>query len=52
MLHTEFLSGKIDLLLRAASEVLERCPCKNGCPSCVGPAGNKAAAVKLVNIIV
>jgi len=27
------------LLLRAAREVLEGCPCERGCPACVGPPG-------------
>ncbi len=26
-------------LLQGAAEVLEACPCEDGCPSCVGPAG-------------
>ncbi|MDR2304490.1 MAG: DEAD/DEAH box helicase [Treponema sp.] len=41
---SEALSGKIESLFRYAREALSRCPCKTGCPSCVGPGGNKAAA--------
>ncbi|MDR1174830.1 MAG: DEAD/DEAH box helicase [Treponema sp.] len=41
---SEALSGKIESLFRSAREALFRCPCKTGCPSCVGPGGNKAAA--------
>ena len=28
-----------DGLLRDTAELLARCPCGDGCPSCVGPAG-------------
>ncbi|MCL2215161.1 MAG: DEAD/DEAH box helicase [Treponema sp.] len=45
---TESLSGRIEPLLSAVLEALERCPCRSGCPSCVGPAGNKAAATALL----
>jgi DEAD/DEAH box helicase domain-containing protein len=41
---TENLAQRIDMLLRAILEAVERCPCKNGCPSCVGPGRNKDAA--------
>ena len=45
---TESLSGNIEPLLRAVYEALDRCSCKNGCPSCVGPGGNKVAAVEFL----
>ena len=48
---TESLSRSIDKLLRAILEAINRCPCKNGCPSCVGPGGNKAAAGELLRAI-
>ncbi|MDR2716967.1 MAG: DEAD/DEAH box helicase [Treponema sp.] len=38
-------------LFAAINEALTRCPCKSGCPSCVGPGGNKAAAVKFISSI-
>jgi len=41
---TENLAQRIDILLGAILEALERCPCRNGCPSCVGPGRNKDAA--------
>jgi DEAD/DEAH box helicase domain-containing protein len=49
---TESLSQSIDKLLRAILEAINRCPCKNGCPSCVGPGGNKAAAEELLRAVV
>jgi len=38
-------------LFAAINETLARCPCKSGCPSCVGAGGNKAAAGKLIQSI-
>jgi DEAD/DEAH box helicase domain-containing protein len=38
---TENLSQRIDTLLRAILEAVERCPCRGGCPSCVGPGRDK-----------
>jgi DEAD/DEAH box helicase domain-containing protein len=35
-----------DLLLRRTQELIVACPCENGCPSCVGPAGEKAERAK------
>jgi DEAD/DEAH box helicase domain-containing protein len=35
-----------DLLLRRTRELIAACPCKNGCPSCVGPAGEKSERTK------
>ena len=35
-----------DLLLRRTRELIHACPCENGCPSCVGPAGEKAERTK------
>ena len=31
-----------DLLLRRTRELIAACPCEKGCPSCVGPAGEKS----------
>jgi DEAD/DEAH box helicase domain-containing protein len=33
----ESLARRVETLCVAIREALERCPCKNGCPSCVGP---------------
>jgi DEAD/DEAH box helicase domain-containing protein len=35
-----------DLLLQKTRELLRACPCKSGCPSCVGPAGDLAPKAK------
>ena len=33
-------------LLEKAEEVITKCPCKDGCPSCVGPGGEKGSGGK------
>ena len=35
-----------DLLLRKTRELITACPCEQGCPSCVGPGGEKALRAK------
>jgi len=35
-----------DILLRRTRELIVGCPCENGCPSCVGPAGEKCEKAK------
>jgi DEAD/DEAH box helicase domain-containing protein len=35
-----------DLLLRKTRELISACPCEQGCPSCVGPAGEKSERTK------
>jgi DEAD/DEAH box helicase domain-containing protein len=35
-----------NLLLRRTREMIAGCPCENGCPSCVGPAGEKSERTK------
>ncbi|MCL2805613.1 MAG: DEAD/DEAH box helicase [Treponema sp.] len=44
----ESLAQKIKPLFGYIREALEKCPCKNGCPSCVGPAGNKKATFAML----
>jgi DEAD/DEAH box helicase domain-containing protein len=38
-------------LFAAVAEALFRCPCKLGCPSCVGAGGNKAAAGEFIRAL-
>jgi DEAD/DEAH box helicase domain-containing protein len=40
----ESLARRSAELFAAIHQALERCPCGPGCPSCVGPGGNKKAA--------
>jgi DEAD/DEAH box helicase domain-containing protein len=45
-----------DRLLRDTAELLARCPCGDGCPSCVGPVGEigergKAAAMRILGAL-
>jgi DEAD/DEAH box helicase domain-containing protein len=35
-----------DILLRRTRELILGCPCEQGCPSCVGPAGEKCEQTK------
>jgi DEAD/DEAH box helicase domain-containing protein len=35
-----------DLLLRRTRELIAACPCEQGCPSCVGPVGEKSERAK------
>jgi DEAD/DEAH box helicase domain-containing protein len=35
-----------DLLLRKTRELIAACACEKGCPSCIGPAGEKAERAK------
>jgi DEAD/DEAH box helicase domain-containing protein len=40
------------LLLGRTCELIEACPCENGCPSCVGPAGEKSERAKEVALAI
>ena len=44
----ESLAQKTPELFKSAYLAVERCPCKNGCPSCVGPGGNKKGTITLL----
>ena len=41
-----------DLLLRRTRELISACPCESGCPSCVGPAGEKSERTKEVALAI
>jgi DEAD/DEAH box helicase domain-containing protein len=43
---SEPLFGMHEVLLRRTRELIAGCPCENGCPSCVGPAGEKSERAK------
>ncbi|MDR1868537.1 MAG: DEAD/DEAH box helicase [Treponema sp.] len=49
---TESLARRIEPLLRAILEAINRCPCRDGCPSCVGREGNKEAAAEFLRAMV
>ncbi len=36
-----------EMLLRAAYDLVRRCPCAEGCPACVGPTGELASRAKV-----
>jgi len=53
---SDLLFERHDLLMRLARQLIESCPCPNGCPSCVGPVlevGPKAkeAALAILDLI-
>ena len=39
-------------LLVQTRELIEACPCENGCPSCIGPAGEKSERAKEVALAI
>jgi DEAD/DEAH box helicase domain-containing protein len=39
-------------LIVQTRELIEACPCENGCPSCVGPAGEKSERAKEVALAI
>src|SRR6202030_3521652 len=43
---SEPLYGISNLLLKRTRELISACPCEKGCPSCVGPAGDKGERTK------
>ena len=48
----EGLTCSIRELFSAVNEAISHCPCKSGCPSCVGPSGGKSAARALLQSLV
>jgi DEAD/DEAH box helicase domain-containing protein len=49
---SEPLYHAYDVLLAQTGELIEACPCENGCPSCVGPAGEKSERAKEVALAI
>jgi DEAD/DEAH box helicase domain-containing protein len=49
---SEPLYNAYDKLLVQTRELIEACPCENGCPSCVGPAGEKSERAKEVALAI
>jgi DEAD/DEAH box helicase domain-containing protein len=41
-----------DLLLRRTRELIAACACEKGCPSCVGPAGEKSERTKAAAMVI
>jgi DEAD/DEAH box helicase domain-containing protein len=41
-----------NVLLERTRELICACPCENGCPSCVGPAGNRTERTKNVALAI
>jgi len=48
----ESLAQKAGELLKYVSDIVDRCPCRGGCPSCVGPGGNKKGTVELLKALI
>jgi DEAD/DEAH box helicase domain-containing protein len=41
-----------NLLLERTRQLISACPCENGCPSCVGPAGDRSERTKNVALAI
>jgi DEAD/DEAH box helicase domain-containing protein len=48
----EALARRAEDLFRAIDDVIRRCPCRSGCPSCVGPGGNKAGTERFLQALI
>jgi DEAD/DEAH box helicase domain-containing protein len=49
---SEPLYNACDVLLTRTRDLIAACPCENGCPSCVGPAGEKSERAKGVALAI
>ncbi|MDR3171552.1 MAG: DEAD/DEAH box helicase [Treponema sp.] len=48
---SESLARRAEELFRSIYQVVERCPCNTGCPSCVGAGGNKEGTQGMLQAI-
>ncbi|MCL1992156.1 MAG: DUF1998 domain-containing protein, partial [Spirochaetes bacterium] len=48
---SESLARRTSLVFDAVFQAVKRCPCKAGCPSCVGPSGGKSGAAELLQAL-
>jgi DEAD/DEAH box helicase domain-containing protein len=48
---SEALVRKAPLLFRTILKTIERCPCKAGCPSCVGPGADKEGTRNFLKVL-
>jgi DEAD/DEAH box helicase domain-containing protein len=48
---SEALARRAAELFNAIYRAVERCPCKSGCPSCVGPGGNKEGTKRFLKAL-
>jgi DEAD/DEAH box helicase domain-containing protein len=48
----ESLARRTGELFRSAYQAAANCPCKAGCPSCVGPDGNKTGTVEFLKVLI
>jgi DEAD/DEAH box helicase domain-containing protein len=48
---SEALSRRVPELFGGVLHLVERCPCASGCPSCVGPGGNKAGVADFLRAL-
>jgi DEAD/DEAH box helicase domain-containing protein len=49
---SEALARRTEELFRSIYRAVDGCPCKSGCPSCVGPGGNKAGTRTFLKALV
>jgi DEAD/DEAH box helicase domain-containing protein len=47
----EALARRAGELFASIRSLVDRCPCKTGCPSCVGPGGNKAGTASFLDAL-
>lgn len=46
----EALKEKIPAIIRTVYETVQSCPCESGCPSCVGPDGDKGSVLDFLKL--